>query len=102
MIRKIYASSISAIVTVIFAVTITILAEFSEPLKGVLKSISGHHWTTKSILTVIVYLGVMAVIYSINKTPSKGRVKRSLYCLILASILGSLSILGFFLWHAFK
>ena len=99
MIKIIYSSSISSIVTVIFTVIITILAEFSDPLKTVLKNISGHHWTTKSIFVAIIYLGVLTLIYSVCKNPSKSKVKGALSALILVSVLGSLSILSFFVWH---
>lgn len=102
MIRIIYASSVSATITAIFTAAITILAELSEPLKNGLKSISGHHWTTKSILVVVIYLAVLALVYSANKNPSKNKVRGSLHTLTLVFIAGSLSILGFYLWHTFK
>ncbi|OGH27487.1 MAG: hypothetical protein A3C27_03745 [Candidatus Levybacteria bacterium RIFCSPHIGHO2_02_FULL_39_36] len=102
MLRLIYASSISASVTAILTVVLTIWAELSVSFKDGLKNISGHHWITKSIFAVIAYLFVLFLVYSLNKNVSADKIRESLYRLIIVTILGSLTILGFYIWHFFR
>src|SRR3989344_1699062 len=102
MLKLIYASSVSASITAIVTIVVTIWAELSVPFKDGLKNISGHHWVTKSLFLIVVYLLVLFLVYSLSKNVSRDKIRGSLYRLIFISILGSFTILGFYIWHFFQ
>ncbi|OGN27340.1 MAG: hypothetical protein A2941_01840 [Candidatus Yanofskybacteria bacterium RIFCSPLOWO2_01_FULL_49_17] len=99
MLRIIYSSSVGATIAVIFIAVITIWAELSPALKAALKTLSGHHWLTKSIAIVIVYILVSFLVHLFVRDPSVVKVRRSLYMLISTTVLAGIAILGFFVWH---
>jgi hypothetical protein len=97
--KAIYSSAIAASLTVAFVVILTIWAEASAPLKNWLKSVSGHHWTTKSIFSVAFYLLAMKVTYLIPIRDISSKVKTSLHVLAVVTIIGTLTLLLFFTDH---
>lgn len=97
--RLIIASSYAAILTIIFVVIITIWAELAAPLKDWLKAFSGHHWTSKSIFSILLYLVATAVLYPVFRKPSNPQLKTALLLVIAAVILGTLALTGFFTGH---
>ncbi|OGY66037.1 MAG: hypothetical protein A3I89_00880 [Candidatus Harrisonbacteria bacterium RIFCSPLOWO2_02_FULL_41_11] len=99
MLKLIFSSSIGATLAVIFATVITIWGELSPGMKDILKNISGHHWVTKSFGVLAVYLVVFVLTYWLGGIPTPVKVRRSLYMLLAAVILGGVAILGFFIWH---
>ena len=50
------AASLGAIVAMLFVVGITIAAEHSESLKNRLTDMTGHHWISKGLLALGVFL----------------------------------------------
>ena len=97
--QLVYASAAGAIAAGIFAVAVTIIAEESPGFKASLVSIAGHHWTTKSIFTALVYLLVAKYAYWFtNEHKSKSAVQ-ALAALIWFAILGSVVIFLYFVWH---
>jgi len=97
--RLLYASSWSATIAVLFATIITILGELSQPFKDWLKSVTGHHWTTKSWFTVGVYAVFLLIIYALKREPSDTQIKSGLKRLIAVAIIGALALFIFFVWH---
>jgi len=97
----IYASSLSAIINVVFVTTVTILAELNAPLKDWLKSLSGHHWTSKSIISVLLYLLLLVLFYIVLKNVDAKKVREAVFLAILSALSGSFLILGFFTAHNF-
>ena len=97
--RLIYASSWAATFAVLFATVITIWAEMQAPLKAWLKSITGHHWTTKSWFTVGVYVVLLLLIYVFKREPNDMQVKNSMKWLFVVAILGVLVLFLFFALH---
>jgi len=97
--RIIFASSWGAIVAIAFVIAITIWMEFSPALKAWLVSIAGHHWTTKSILTMLIWIIVMKIMYFAKPNPSDDRIRNSLKTLTFVAIAGALIIFGFFFLH---
>jgi len=93
------ASIISAKITIIYVVVITIVAEFSPALKSILKSLTGHHWTTKSLSSLALYLLLLVVIYLFIKTPSDSLLGKWIMRLFWTAIMGTLALLLFFVWH---
>ncbi|OHA66112.1 MAG: hypothetical protein A2672_01160 [Candidatus Wildermuthbacteria bacterium RIFCSPHIGHO2_01_FULL_49_22b] len=97
--RLIYAGAVSAIVTIIAVTAVTIIAELAQPFKDFLKSLTGHHWITKSWFTITLFVVLFIIIALMVRTPSPGRVGRVLTWLIIVTIIASLALLGFFVWE---
>lgn len=87
----------SATITVWFIVAITVFAELSKSFKALLTATTGHHWVTKSVLSVILFLLLYGVI-SKSAADSKKSVS-NVYMVVVSAATGGLIIFGFFLWH---
>lgn len=99
--KLIFASASAAILSIAFSVTITIWAEFSAPLKDWLKNFSGHHWTSKSIFSLLLYVATALAIYCLPQTPDDVRLKKTLGWLLALAALGAIIITLFFAGHHF-
>ncbi|MBI2676502.1 MAG: hypothetical protein HYX21_00905 [Candidatus Yanofskybacteria bacterium] len=97
--KLIYSSAVAAIVSVIFTVAITVLGELSVPLKNWLTDFSGHHWTSKSIFSVLIYFVVWGLAYFYSGAVSAKTVRRALINLIIFSVAGILAVFLFFTAH---
>ncbi|MEK7616361.1 MAG: hypothetical protein AAB420_04110 [Patescibacteria group bacterium] len=97
--RLIYSSSWAASKAILFATIITIWAELNAPLKAWLKSVTGHHWTTKSWFTIGIYVVLLLLIYVLKREPGDMQVKNSIKWLIVIAILGALALFLFFTGH---
>ena len=99
--KLIYSSSIAAILSALFVTVITILAEKAPVLKTWLADFSGHHWTSKSILSIALYFAGLIFFYLLPKQITPAVVKKYLKLAILFAFLGSLAIFIFFTGHNF-
>ncbi len=100
--KLIISSAYAAILTIIFVVVITIWAELSVPLKDWLKNFSGHHWTSKSIFSVLLYAIATIVLYLSPHKYRNDRLKKTLVSLLVFTILGTVILTLFFTGHHFK
>ena len=100
--KLVASSAYATIVTIIFVVVITVWAELFPPLKNWLAGLSGHHWTSKSILSVLVYVVVTAVAYLLPYKNSEDNLRRLFASLVVFTILGVFSVTLFFAGHHFK
>ena len=100
-ITLIISSAYSAIISSVFVVVITIWADLAAPLKDWLKSVTGHHWTTKSVFTALIFTLVMIILYALRKKHTDN-VKKSLTLLLIFVITGSILITAFYTGHHFK
>ena len=100
--KLIISSAYAAIITIVFVVVITIWAELSVPLKNWLKNFSGHHWTSKSIFSVLVYTVVTALSYFTFRNPSDARLRKVLVFLLISSALGIIILTAFYTGHNFN
>ena len=100
-VKLIYSSAVAAIVSVTFTVVVTIWGELSTPLKEWLADFSGHHWTTKSIFSVLIYFAAWGLLYFYSGSVSAKTVRKSLISLVIFSVAGILAILLFFTAHYF-
>jgi hypothetical protein len=99
-IKTAYSATIAAIWSVIFATIATIMSELSHGFKDWLAEVSGHHWTTKSIFTMLVFVVVFILVRLTKKNDvSSFELGRTIGRAILITILGTLAIVGFFVWH---
>ncbi|MBI2064005.1 MAG: hypothetical protein HYT65_03385 [Candidatus Yanofskybacteria bacterium] len=94
-----FSSSIAASLSVITITVITIWGELSSPFKAWLAGFTGHHWLTKSVLSLIVYFGGLAVFYLLPKNMGPKTIRRGLIFLIIITLAGSLAVFLFFVWH---
>lgn len=94
-----FSSIIGALLALIFVVAITIASELLPDVKTWLKNLSGHHWISKSILSMVIYAGGFLLVLPFQKNISPAGLKQVLVLLILATVLGSIALLGFYTWH---
>lgn len=99
--KLVKSSAYAAVLTIVFVTVLTIWAELSLPIKDGLKSISGHHWTTKSIFSVLFFIVIFLKLNYFSKTASAEDVRESLYALITFTIVGIFALTLFFAGHHF-
>ena len=97
--RPIFASALAAIITIVFVVVITVWAELSIPLKDWLKNFSGHHWTSKSIFSALLYVAATVIFYWSFRNPSEVVLRKLLVFLLVFMVLGVLGITAFYTGH---
>ena len=100
--KLVYSSILASVVSITFITVVTIWAEVSKPLKDWLQGITGHHWVTKSVFSLVVYLTATAVFYFLTKQVDGRKVHRLLIGLIFVTILGIIAIFAFYTLHYFK
>lgn len=99
--RLIIASSLSATLTVIFVTIITIVAELTPSFKEFLKNLSGHHWTSKSILSLVFYIAAMILLYFVFRNIDARKVSTHIALATWTTVLGILALLLFYTAHNF-
>jgi hypothetical protein len=97
--NRINSVSVATIFTIILTTIVTIYAEFSEGFKTFLKSLIGHHWITKSVLSIVVFF---AFYLFIKKSDKKIDILGEVWKVILVTLLCSLVLFFFFAWHYLK
>lgn len=100
--RIIYASSIAAFVNAVFVTAVTIAAELNTPLKDWLKELSGHHWTSKSILSIALYIITLLLVYAVLQDVSSRKVRNAVSFATWSAFAGSILIFAFFTGHHLK
>lgn len=99
--RLIFASALAATTAIVFVVVITVWAELSIPLKDWLKNFSGHHWTSKSVFSVLVYAATTAIWYWGSRNQSENALHKMLVLLLVFTALGVFAITSFYSGHYF-
>ena len=97
--KLVYASSLSAIISAIYVVVITIWAEESVALKDWLAGLTGHHWVSKSVFTVAIYFGLLIIFYLLPKKTEDQSLTKYLNALTLTAFLGTGAILLYYTSH---
>ena len=97
--KLIIASAYAAILTILFVVVITIWAELAPPLKEWLKAFSGHHWTSKSIFSVLLYVVATAVLYPVFRKLEGESIRKALSFLVIFTVLGVAALTAFYTGH---
>jgi len=99
--RSIYSSAYSASVSIAVTVAVTIGAELSAEFKTFLAGFTGHHWVTKSWLSVIIFVLFFGLFWFMEKSVSPVKTKRALSILQVVTIVSFFLILGFYIYHFF-
>mgnify|MGYP001559264043 FL=1 len=81
---------------------ITLGAELSPSFKNWLASFTGHHWVTKSWISIIVFVAFFLIFKLTSKSVDASKTKKSIYTLEASIVLGAIIILGFYLYEFMK
>ncbi|MEK7460781.1 MAG: hypothetical protein AAB647_01030 [Patescibacteria group bacterium] len=100
--KLVFASALAALLAIIFVVIITIWAELFASLKNWLTNLSGHHWTSKSLLSVAVYLIALFILYLVITPPGDRRLRQALISLVAGTLVGVLVLTLFYTGHYYK
>lgn len=100
-IKLIISSAYAAAITIFFVAIITVWAEMSVPLKDWLKNFSGHHWTSKSIFSLLIYAVAILLLYWSLEAPKDYSARRALVFLLWSVIFGTATVTAFFSGHHF-
>ena len=95
---KVIAAQASAIITTSLITFMAIYAELSKGFKDFLVSLSGHHWVSKGIISLVVFFGLTIIISAIIKGEKEMNEWLN-YLFILIVLLGSIAIFGFFVFE---
>ena len=98
--KIIFSVAVGAIAAVIFITAVTIGADLYLPLKGWLKNVFSHHWVGKGILSLAIFGVVCFFGWFLPIEPSEEKIRKILNLSNWLLILGTLAILGFFVWEA--
>ncbi|MEK7184478.1 MAG: hypothetical protein AAB701_03105 [Patescibacteria group bacterium] len=98
---RIIASAHAASVSILLTVALTIGSELSPALKTWLTGLTGHHWTSKSIISVVVYGIVFAALQSMMGERSAITAKQSIQILVRVTCLSLVLVIGFFVGEYF-
>ncbi|OGD24180.1 hypothetical protein A2Z10_00730 [Candidatus Azambacteria bacterium RBG_16_47_10] len=79
-----------------FVVVTAIGTEISASFKSLLVGLTGHHWTAKSILAVVVFI-VLYILF--RKSDESADILKGVYYVLGSVVLGGIMIFSFFLWH---
>ncbi|MDP2647850.1 MAG: hypothetical protein Q8P35_01220 [Candidatus Yanofskybacteria bacterium] len=97
--KSICASAYSASLAIIMVVAMTIGAELSIPFKNWLTGFTGHHWVTKSWISLFVFVLCFCVLRVAQKSVNESQTSKALFALEAVTILGFLAILGFYAYE---
>ena len=91
---------VSAILTIAAIVFLTIFGELNPVFKAWLTNTFSHHWIGKGILSLAIFGVVGFFGWFLPIEPSEEKIRKILNLLNWLLILGTLAILGFFVWEA--
>lgn len=97
--RIISASALAASASIVFTVAVTIWGEQSSVFKNWLQGITGHHWTTKSLFSVLVYAASFGAFLLFSDNGGSKIIRKNILILCIAAIVGTLVLVAFFVWH---
>jgi len=100
--RPIFAAAGASVVSIIVTTVVTIWAELSAPFKAFLTNYTGHHWVTKSFLSVIVFAACFTICWLAGSHVAAPRTKKALIALEIVVLVCSVVLLGFFIYEFVK
>lgn len=99
--KLINSFSISASVTVIFIVIITIVSELVRPVKDWLAGTFSHHWVGKGILSLILFLVLGFILFWVIRTSNEEKAGRNFRVLFWIGVISFLAIFAFYIFEFF-
>lgn len=91
------ALTLSSTLVIWFIVALTLGSEVSKPFKTFLAGMTGHHWVTKGVLSLVLFF-LLYFIFA-KTTEDSHEAAGGIYAVVLSAITGGLIIFGFFVWH---
>lgn len=89
---------LSFAISSIFTSLLVIFKESNEGLKEWMANLTGHHWVTHGVFTIILFL-ILGFVFSKTSIPKKLSTENLTNIVIWSTIIGSLLISGFFILH---
>jgi len=93
------AASLGAVVAMIFIVAITIATEFSDSLASSLTDMTGHHWVSKGLLALGLFLATTILANPILARRHSRDLTVWGIAVVATSLLGAVVIVLFFVGH---
>jgi len=93
------AASLGAIMAMLFVVAITIASELSSSLMSSLKSMTGHHWISKGLLSLGVFLTITIIAHPILSRRHPKDLTIWGIAVTATALLGAVVIILFFVGH---
>lgn len=89
----------ATILTIFLIVVFTIWGELSKSFKTFLVNLTGHHWVTKGISSLVFFIIIYFLVLRFvkDRPDSISQVTYTVIVVILAGVI----IFGFYLWHLF-
>lgn len=97
--RTIVASALAAVTVITVTVGVTIAGELAPAFKNWLKGFTGHHWVTKSWLSIIIYVVAFGALRLIAKRPREAALRVALNTLTIVAVAGGIILTGFFYYE---
>jgi ABC-type uncharacterized transport system permease subunit len=92
------ATGISTSIVIVILAILTIWSELSKPLKDFLASLTGHHWTTKSVFSIILFILLYFVFV---KTKDNSDIIKTTKIVIWTTIVITLTVFLFYIYEFF-
>ena len=96
--KNIKALSISSIVSIGIITLFTIIGEFSAPFKNGLAAMTGHHWVTKSIIGMVVFV-ILSIILGYTIKPDNENSAKYIWSTFGVALGSSVVLFLFFTIH---
>lgn len=93
------AMSKATSITILFIALITIWSELFKPLKTFLASVTGHHWVTKGVFSMLVFLLLYFILA--EKIEDTDEPLKEVKQVIWSTIIAGLAIFIFYVGHYF-
>lgn len=97
--KNIFASAWAAVISIVLTVIVTIAGDLNAPFKEWLKGFTGHHWVTKSWLSLIAFIICFAAIRAFVRLPSAQLARRAVNTLAIAACVGVATLIAFYLYE---
>jgi hypothetical protein len=83
-------------ITIWFIVAITIWSELSKPFKTFLADLTGHHWVTKGVVSLVLFVLLYFVMIKVKESKSP---EHGIYAAIANAVIGGLVIFVYYIIH---
>lgn len=93
---KLKAMSNATSITILSIAVLTIWSELSKPFKTFLAGLTGHHWTSKGIISIILFLGLYFIFPKDNKNSN---ISKQISIVLWATIISTIIIFSFYSFH---
>jgi len=90
--------SLAVMVAIVAIVVMTLVAELNGGFKGFLADLTGHHWVSKGVLALGIFL-VTWLASALGLKERTQKVKKWALAVVSVSLLGIVAILLFYLIH---